>query len=209
MTPLMDQLESRSLMSASLVNGTLTINGTQAADVIEIDRKTLAQLKVSINNVESKYNFASINKIIVNGFNGNDLIEVNTRNIIPQGVEIHGGNGKDIIEGSNGPDKIWGDANSDLIEGRAGNDTIFGGGGNDRIQGQDGNDAIAGGTGNDKIQGGNGRDNLSGNDGEDDLEGNAGIDTLLGGASNDDFLDLLAGEANDKNAGDNGANSLI
>ncbi len=209
MRHMIDTLESRRLMAATLANGVLTVTGTNGNDIIELDRKTATELKVEIGTSEQKFDFTKITRIVVNALGGNDIVEVNQRNTIPFGVEIHGGDGRDTIEGSLGPDKIFGESGNDVLEGRDGNDTISGGTHNDRIQGQDGNDVLMGDSGNDWIQGGRGNDNISGGNGDDDLWGNGGGDIFHGGRGNDDFYDFLEIETHDRKREDRGDNLLF
>lgn len=130
---LFQPLESRQLLAASLVGGVLTVDGTEGADLIGLDPRTTTQLRVEIGTRKQFFDLRQITKIVVNGLGGNDRIEVNARNPIAIGVEIHGGAGNDYIKGSTSADLLYGEAGDDFIEGKGGNDFIDGGTGNDRV----------------------------------------------------------------------------
>lgn len=126
-------LESRQLLAASLVGGVLTVDGTNAADHIGLDPRTTTQLRVEIGTSKQFFDLRQITKIIVNGLGGNDTLEVNQRNPIAIGVEIHGGTGNDYIKGTNAADLLYGEGGNDFIEGKGGNDFIDGGAGDDLV----------------------------------------------------------------------------
>lgn len=66
-------------------------------------------------------------------------------------VEVHGGEGQNIIFAGSGDDLLIGGAVHDHIFGGAGEDEIFGDGGADEIGGGEGNDTIEGGEGGDRF----------------------------------------------------------
>lgn len=127
-------LESRQLLAASLVNGVLTVDGTAGADHIGLDPRTTTSLRVEIGTRKQFFDLRQITRIVVNGLGGNDVIEVNQRNPIAIGVEIHGGAGNDYIKGSNATDRLFGEGGNDIIEGKGGNDFIDGGAGRDLLR---------------------------------------------------------------------------
>jgi len=128
----------------------------------------------NLNNTIDLSDFElTVDLISVNGFNGNDVINVSTANA---GVVVNGGNNDDTITGSKFGDRLNGDFSA--ISG-IGNDTIYGG---------SGNDTIVGGFGNDILKGQSGRDNIQGNAGNDILIGGRSRDTLSGGTGSDDFV---------------------
>ncbi len=124
-------LESRQLLSATLASGVLTVNGSGAADHIGLDPRTTTSLRVEIGTNNQTFDLRQITRIVVNGLGGNDVIEVNARNPLTMGVEVHGGDGNDYLKGSDSADKLYGDAGNDFIEGKGGNDLIDGGAGYD------------------------------------------------------------------------------
>jgi Mg-chelatase subunit ChlD len=56
------------------------------------------------------------------------------------GIELHGGDGNDLIFGTDGNDHLYGGAGNDIIHGGLGNDVIQGGMGNDVLTGGGGQD---------------------------------------------------------------------
>lgn len=77
---------------------------------------------------------------------------------IVDGINIAGGNGKDVMMGTSGEDTLFGDNGNDTLYGLSGHDHLYGGRGNDSLFGGDGNDWLEGGQGNDTLSGGAGRD---------------------------------------------------
>jgi Ca2+-binding RTX toxin-like protein len=206
-TPI-EQLERRHLLSAVLENGVLTVTGTEGADVIEFDRTTLTNMKVEVNDDESNFDFAAINRIIVRALGGNDEVEFNNRNPIVINAIIFGDAGNDSLEGGDGRDTIYGADGNDVLEGKSNSDSLVGQRGNDRLEGDSGNDILKGGVGNDFLEGGLHRDRLFGEAGQDDLKGNAGVDSISGGLGNDDFDNSdSSSEILDRVAEDNGPNA--
>jgi Ca2+-binding RTX toxin-like protein len=178
-----ESLETRQMMAAnvtaSLYGGTLTINGTNRDDFIVVRQ---FNNRISVDNVRiagSGY----IHKIVVSGFDGNDVVRLDANGTPGQAVRVpclvFGGNGNDFIVGGNANDEL---------QGNAGNDTLYGLNGHDRLFGQDGHDLVFGGAGNDQLVGGAGNDELLGEIGHDQLWGQDGYDWLEGG-DGDDHID--------------------
>jgi Ca2+-binding RTX toxin-like protein len=202
-------LESRTLLSATLSDGVLTVTGTAGADRIEVqNRSDKGQIKLELNGRETKYAFSSVTKIVIDGLAGNDVISYSGRDggLNVPGV-LNGGDGDDSIEGGLGNDTITGGNGNDRLQGKNGNDRISGGAGNDWIEGGNGNDTLNGDSGNDDIWGNAGNDRLNGGSGDDDLSGGSGTDVIFGNSGNDDFdnSDPLS-EIKDKSSSDNGPN---
>lgn len=130
---LFQTLESRQLLAASLANGVLTVDGTNGPDHIGLDPRTTTQLRVEIGTRKQFFDLRQITQIVVNGHGGADRIEVNHRNPIAIGVELHGGSGNDYLKGTNFSDRLYGEGGNDVIEGKGGNDIIDGGAGNDVV----------------------------------------------------------------------------
>lgn len=121
--------------------------------------------------------FVGVNRIIVEGGAGNDIIDLSGVDASVE-IEVHGGDGNDIIYGGKGDDMLYGDGGADEIYGNDGHDTIDGGLGDDiKLYGGKGNDTIMGGAGNDELFGEDGNDTLLGGLGDDILRGGAGINT--------------------------------
>lgn len=178
-----ESLESRMLLSATLVDGTLDVEGTRRADVIDFSFKLNdpGHIVVGINGIPFGFRSSKVLRIVVNGGLGDDLINRNPDalpNEVAKPTTIDGGDGNDSISGNKG---------NNLIDGEGGDDSILA---------FDGDDAIAAGDGNNVITGGDGRDNLAGGDGNDSISGGAGVDSLTGGGGRDTLQ------------GDNGADYL-
>src|SRR5262245_7127418 len=144
-----ENLGSRRLPSATLVNGVLTVDGTEAADVIVVrqvgDTISVRGMQIDLGgNLVSSVNVQDVSQIEVNAFGGSDRIVLTG---VTVGGIVHAGNGADMIFGGDGADDMDGDNGNDTIVAGAGNDTMDGGAGNDRLKGQDGNDQENGGIG--------------------------------------------------------------
>ncbi|MBC7132366.1 MAG: Hint domain-containing protein [Roseovarius sp.] len=123
---------------------------------------------------------------IVQGTDGNDLIDANYIEPVTSGSDRVDGN--DALDGSN-DDLILAGAGNDTVRAGLGDDTVFGGAGNDLIfGGVEGDDSLLGEEGNDTLVGRTGNDTLDGGTGNDVLRGGAGNDSLLGGDGNDLLL---------------------
>lgn len=111
---------------------------------------------------------------------------------LPEGEELTGTDGDDLLEGGPGNDLIGGGDGNDTLIGGPGDDTLFGEAGDDVLQGGEGDDLLNGGPGNDTLRGGPGENTLLGGEGDDifvidrDHEGGGRID----GGPGTDLLDL-------------------
>lgn len=191
----LESLEARTVLSADLVGGVLTVVGTKKSDVIQVDIPVAGQLAVDVNGVQSLFDLSTVNELRIFGLKGDDQITVDDAVLID--TWISGAQGKDHIIGGGGNDEIHGDNGNDEIHGGAGNDAIFGDNGNDALYGDDGDDVIHGDNGKDAAQGGIGEDTIHGDNGNDELDGGEGNDNLYGdngndsldGEDDDDYLD--------------------
>jgi Ca2+-binding RTX toxin-like protein len=124
------------------------------------------------------------------------------------------GLGFSIINASafSGPVQLIGSGGRDILTGGRFDDTISGLEGNDELHGKNGNDQLNGDDGNDKLSGDNGLDTLSGNKGEDTLWGGANNDTLFGAeavyAYFDGMNELHGGFNNDRLIGGNSTDRM-
>lgn len=202
-----ESLETRAMLAADLLNGTLTIIGTNANDNIQVQVAVAGphtgELQVDINGTQSFFDVAQVTSISIDGLNGNDTITVDDNVVV--NTTIHGGKGNDTIKGGGGDDTIYGDAGNDTIDSSAGNDTVFGGSGNDNIHCGDGTDTAHGDAGNDNIWGGDDDDVIYGDNGKDSIDGEAGNDTCHGGNGSDL---VHGGDDNDELYGDNGNDKI-
>jgi hypothetical protein len=76
-------------------------------------------------------NFDATDKIVINGLEGDDVIEASGLS----GIQLvaNGGNGDDILIGSAGHDVLNGEAGDDVLIGTPGQDVLNGGTGNNTI----------------------------------------------------------------------------
>ena len=201
-----------------LVDGNIIIMMTRMPDEITVTQDS-NQLEVNVNNACETFEFAEINRIVIFGFGGIDLIQIDAR------VEttIHGGGGDDIIFGGKlsaeifggpGRDLIVGGPASDFLDGGRGNDVVEGLAGDDQLFGRAARDVLSGGPGNDELFGGLGGDILSGGNGNDLLVGNAGADTLNGNGGDDELIgfggpdEMLGGPGDDDLSGGAGFDTM-
>jgi Ca2+-binding RTX toxin-like protein len=152
---MIEQLETRRFMSASVANGVLTITGTEKADRINVAQGGAGVIVREGSSISRFGKSDQITKIIVNALGGNDRINIRCR--LAASVDggdgndlIHGGRGDDVLVGGNGNDRIFGGAGDDSISGGAGRDLLFGGAGDDQLDSSDGR--------RDKLSGGRGKD---------------------------------------------------
>src|SRR6185436_18978911 len=115
---MIEQLETRRFLSASVANGVLNVTGTDHGDRINVVQRGAA---VVVHEGKAVTRFGKrdhIQQIVVHALGGNDRVTI----VSKTGATVDGGDGKDLIVGG------------------AGSDMLIGGNGNDRILGQRGND---------------------------------------------------------------------
>jgi Ca2+-binding RTX toxin-like protein len=135
---MIETLENRRLLAATLNNGVLEVTGTGGNDTITV--RVENNLVVLFFNVgEKNYKLGNVKSVVVEGRAGNDWIA--NGSTIP--VKFMGGDGADLLSGGNG------------------NDTLVGNGGNDRLYGNGGTDVVNPGTGDDIVIGGLGTDTVT------------------------------------------------
>jgi hypothetical protein len=158
---MIENLEQRRLLSASVANGVLTITGTDKADhiIITQEKKSVLVREGShLTRFDQLSRISHVSQIIVNAVGGNDRIKVTAKLAATidggDGKDlIIGGNGADVLIGGNGNDRILGQAGNDSINGGAGKDALFGGAGDDTLDAFDTDaDQVAGGAGNDSAR---------------------------------------------------------
>jgi hypothetical protein len=152
---MIEPLEARRLMTASLANGTLTIIGTDQSEFLGV-RAQDGLLRVNDAGTIRQFNGADVQRILINGGAGDDQIVVrNTR----LSVTLIGGAGNDALFGSAGDDDLQGGGGRDVLAGYAGGDLLQGGDANDLLLAGAGNDTLLGQAGDDdRLRGGAGRD---------------------------------------------------
>jgi Ca2+-binding RTX toxin-like protein len=134
----LETLELRTLLSASLDNGVLTVTGTDNAETIQIN-PLAAQIIVDIDGAQTPFTAADVTQINIDALGGADTVTVN----VNRPTRILAGAGADNITGSDGGnDDVFGNTGADTFSGRGGDDrfTWNPGDGNDQIDGDDGND---------------------------------------------------------------------
>ena len=139
--------------SASIVNGTLTVVGSNAADVVALDGDaTEARVTFGADpgNVHH-FNLADFTSVAVSLGNGDDQFTEQSGVLANKPTTVDGGNGNDRI--------TTGDA-VDVITGGNGNDSVDAGRANDRVDLGNGDDVFVWnpGQGSDAADGGNGND---------------------------------------------------
>ena len=174
-------LEARSLLSATLTDGVLTLTGGDADDVMNVSYSINGQVlyaeKIGDKAPRNRfYERSTITRIVIAARDGHDMITINFDDAVA--VNIDAGRGNDHASLLNpGRATILGASGNDTINGGAGNDVIKGGPGADAIQGFGGNDTLVGGSGKDLLYGGTGKDLFRALDGERDvISGDAGTD---------------------------------
>jgi hypothetical protein len=163
--------------AAVLRPGTLTVNGDNTNNVIEIDQVAANRWEVFLKSQTAGNTLLELNPVNpgINSLNPFDAAIAR--------IDISGLAGNDDIRVGQTGTPITADV---YAKGGSGVDTIYGGHGNDRLYGGSDNDRLYGGFGNDRLYGEDGFDRLYGNDGRDQLDGGA-----------DDFEDFLYGGLDD------------
>jgi hypothetical protein len=143
---MIEPLEQRNHLSATLTGNVLTIVGTARSDDIAIaaGRETFV---VHDNGVQTAFATRQVRTIRIFGLAGDDSIIVSPRLTIRCSIEAGTGN-----------DRVGGGAENDTIFGARGNDTLVGNGGNDYIDAGADDDLIEDYTGVNVIHGGAGND---------------------------------------------------
>lgn len=175
-----EALEDRKLLAATLEGTLLNVVGTSKSDKISLSySKDGSRFVVLIGKKSQQFVRKGIRKIRIDGAGGSDTVKI--LGLVKQRMSIFGGSGSDAIFGHNGKEGV---------DGGTGNDTIVGAGGSDNLMGGDGDDFIVGGTAHDKINGNAGHDLLFGDGGNDTVNGHDGNDTL--GGDDEDVLSFTS-----------------
>lgn len=175
---MIESIEARHLLTASVTGSLLSIGATDGNDIVEI-AITSAGLEARINGInEMTVAVRKVTHIHVDAGSGKDLVNCHGVSI-PTWIE--GGAGNDSLVGGEGNDTLVGGSGRDVLIGNGGDDALGGGANADKIDGGAGADTLGGGGGNDKLHGGSGDDFLHGGDGSPDL--------IYGGAGDADLVD--------------------
>ena len=137
---LVERLEGRSLCAGvtTLPNGDIQVDGSEAADLIQISRVDGDTIRVRIGGTFTNVDHAAGAQIIVNGLGGDDYITLSNVTLASM---IDAGDGNDYVSGGMGNDTIHGGAGNDRINGGAGDDVLYGDAGADQLSGGAGSDA--------------------------------------------------------------------
>ena len=141
-----------------LKHGLLKVKGTDANDEIVLRLKAgdASILEVDAGSALFRFDRADIERIEVDGKDGNDGLRIDESNgaftnAIP--TELDGGDGNDTMAGGSGAETFRGGDGNDSMDGNRGNDLAYmgdgddtfiwdPGDGNDTIEGQDGTDTM-------------------------------------------------------------------
>lgn len=196
---MIEELESRRFLSATLDQGVLRIIGTHLADRIDvtIPSNSPDTIVVTFNKTVTRFPARSLEAISVQAGQGNDRVAIDagkSRLAVPS--TIYGSGGNDTLLGGAGKDRIYGNDGRDSIDGGPGRDILYGGDDADSIRGGLGNDFIDGGLDNDTLDGGDGVDAINGGAGNDRLHArDQTVDSVNGGIGFDtaDYDNVLDG----------------
>ncbi|MDP9173361.1 MAG: hypothetical protein M3O30_05790 [Planctomycetota bacterium] len=170
----------------------IDIEGTSGADTITGSVTGTTLSTITNGGTAVNYSVSSHTSLLVNGYQGNDSIAIDSS--VTFNTVLLGETGNDTISGGSGQDVINGEGGADSISGNNGNDILMGGStgtGADTIVGNAGNDTIVAGTaGGDSLQGAGGDDLFYTNQGAN--HGTAAMDSVYGGAgTNTAWLDSI------------------
>ena len=185
-----ESLEDRRLCSATLVGGTVRVEGTDAPETVTVSEFiSNSELSMGVRflrvneridrpfplpDITRTTDFikSQVARLRVNSFGGNDVITLNTT----VGADVFAGGGSDMINGGSGNDNLNGDlAIAQGFDGEELGAVLWGTPGNDTIAGNAGNDVLRGGPFHDKLTGGAGSDAMYGEDGNDTLFARDGV----------------------------------
>ena len=166
-----------------------TLNGLECEEMVD----SQGNVHVIVHDPDR-----TINEIIVNAGDENDVVKVHTRRIdgsteyVPVTVNGEEGNdalitgwGSDAVYGGPGHDYIFTNSGDDYQWGGPGHDKMLGGRGNDVMRGGAGTDVMYGGADDDELYGQQNHDRLHGQGGDDFIDGGPGADHLTGGPGTD------------------------
>jgi len=115
--PLIESLEQRRLLSASLHGGLLAIKGTSAANEIEIEVEH-GNVMVTMDGVSKSFAMDDVRRIRAVGGRGNDDIHFNSAGgKLNVSMLLLGGAGDDTLVGASGDDNIKGGGGDEFVHG--------------------------------------------------------------------------------------------
>jgi Ca2+-binding RTX toxin-like protein len=221
--PLEDRHLPAAALTATLTDGLLRIEGTDAADAITVrrtnDQVSVANLLISVAGTKvtvPSVPASELRGVEVLGLGGKDFIRIDTESF---GGQPLGANA--VVDAGAGDDTVFGGSGDDRLDGGPGNDTLRGNGGADALLGGDGDDTLTGNAGNDALDGGAGTDQVTESDNVNFKLTNAGLtglgaDTLLSvekaflaGGSGANVLDAAAFSGTVRLSGGSGDDTLV
>ncbi len=171
--------------ATSLNFSTITVNGSNAGDTVDISGLTSEHRIV--------FNASAAGGNVIGTLRPQDVVSAGVTvlppgtviNPPPAALTLNGDHRNNALNGQDGDDTLNGNAGNDILHGGKGADKVNGGDGHDKAYGDDGHDMINGGKGDDMGYGGAGDDVFMAtrNDGEDtyyggDAPADSGNDTL-------------------------------
>ena len=170
--------------SATVVNNTLIVTGTNHADQIALllapgDPNTLQVDFGADGSAEHSFDRSTFSAIFVDLRGGSDQLAVLQANgaFADKPLTVNGGSGADNITTGDEVDDIHGGPGGDTIDAGAGDDHVVGDGGSDHVDGGRGADTASLGSGQDTFQWDPG-------EGSDTVEGDGGTDTMVFNGAN-------------------------
>ena len=135
----LEALELRRHLDATLLNGTLNVTGSDAANTISINANN-GDVIVDIDGTQTPFDTTQVQNITIDALGGADTITVN----VNRPTTIRGGAGDDTINGGDGADSVIGQTGADTARLGGGDDTFVWnpGDGDDVVDGQDGTDTL-------------------------------------------------------------------
>src|SRR5687768_4014973 len=128
--PMMQSLESRQMLSVTLLEGVLSVEGTDGNDVVSFSvDSTIPEtpaLVVSLNGVATSNPLASVTSIKVDVGAGNDSV---TFGDVAIAGTVDGGDGKDMLSAGAGGDVLNGGGGKEVLGGDGRKDPPTGGDG--------------------------------------------------------------------------------
>ncbi len=129
-------------VTATLLNGVLTVLGDSAANSVQI---SLSGANLVVSSTGQSFASSAVGTIAIDGGQGNDSITISGG--ITQQCWLYGGSGNDQITASGSAnDLIFGCNGDDVLNSGQGNDTIYGGAGSDSLSDSQGSNTSSQGS---------------------------------------------------------------
>lgn len=224
---MLESLEKRKLLDASIVGDNLIVNGSGGNDTITITLEdTNVRVVIQPENFNQTFALADFTGLIgVIAGDGNDLVDI-SHDITMRNASVIGEGGDDTLLGGGGDDSLAGGDGDDFLDGGPGADLMIGDAGIDTVSYESRTNAISAtldGTDNDGeagegdnidstvdiIIGGSGNDLISFEGAPVDFRvayGRLGNDTLIGGDGDER---LHGGPGDDELFGNGGNDTLL